>query len=253
MNTPLVFSQAKILESIPSADPDGRAAITRDSLARAFAAVRGHKKPLARSQPFPDLPELTDWRPPAKPDVLASVNFLAVNRSEMIAAAEDYIAHGLRVERVDHVLVSMLVYAEVAATLTVFHKQAFGIWSWPVRSPNACASIAAQVAQLVWVSVKWGIPVTIAVLAWSEAPVLSVLLGGAMGSHQLSELRLRSQRVLLASTMLNLHSYASSQRPDWHAMKAALGAATNQGALFDAVVHGLVARNTQWRGNMHEQ
>jgi hypothetical protein len=97
----------------------------------------------------------------------------------------------------------------------------------------------------VWVAVKWGIPVAMAALAWAEAPVLSVLLGGAMASHQLSELRQRSQRFLLASTMLNLHAYAASTRPDWHAMKAALGAATNQGALFDAVVHGLVARNIQ--------
>jgi hypothetical protein len=112
-----------------------------------------------------------------------------------------------------------------------------------VRSPNAGASIVAQLGHIIWVAVKWAVPATIAVLAWAEAPVLSVLLGGAMASHQLSELRQRSQRVVLASTMLNLHAYAASPRPDWHAMKAALSAATNQGALFDPVVHGLVARN----------
>jgi hypothetical protein len=243
VNAPLAFAQEKILESLPASDLDGRVAITRSSVERAFGALRGHRKPLARSKTFPDLPELDQWQPPAKTEVLASVNFFAVNRIELIAAAEDHIAHGCRSERVDHLLVSMLVYAEVAATLAVFHKQAFGIWSWLIRSPSAGASIAAQLAHLVWVAVKWGALVTIAVLAWAEAPVLSLLLGGAAASHQLSELKLRHQRVRLANMMLNVYAYASATRPDWHAIRAAMIAATNQGALLDGVVHGLVARN----------
>jgi hypothetical protein len=127
--------------------------------------------------------------------------------------------------------------------LVQFHRQSFGIFSWAVRSPSRGLSLLGLAASVSWFAVKWLVVVGAALWAYPDAPLITALIAVAVIVVQATALMRRVHRERLAASMLNVYGYATTGRVDWAALRSALDAATALGARFDAVVHGLVARN----------
>lgn len=217
---------------------------TLAAMEQAFDSIRGSwSAPEVRQTSFLDLTQSTAWTPPADGEVLRSTAHFDVHRIRLIGAAEWQCDAGLHEPKVDHFMVAALVYAEVAATLVVFHKQMYGWTSWFARSPSKGLAIAAELAALIWLALKWFIVAAIAYVAWDDAPVLSILIGISAATLLATRFYQRMLTMRLSKAMMHVYHYATSPRIDWHAMRSALDAATALGARFDGVVHGLVARN----------
>jgi len=233
------------LDRLLSDQPDTPAReTTRFCLQTAFDAIRTSDAPLGTANTtFEGLDPLIQWKPPATGEILASESRIAVHRDRLIGAAEHHRDEGCHDRAIDHFMVAALVYAEVVATLVQFHRQSFGVFSWAVRSPSRVLSLLGLAAAAAWFAFKWLVVVGAALWAYPEAPLITALIAVAVIVVQATAVMRRVQRERLVTAMLNVYGYATTGRVDWAALRSALDAATAQGARFDAVVHGLVARN----------
>jgi hypothetical protein len=233
------------LDRLLSDQPDTPAReTTRFCLQTAFDSIRTSDAPLGTTNTtFEGLDPLIQWKPPASGEILASESRIAVHRDRLIGASEQHRDQGCHDRAIDHFMVAALVYAEVVATLVQFHRQSFGIFSWAVRSPSRGLSLLGLAASVSWFAVKWLVVVGAALWAYPDAPLITALIAVAVIVVQATALMRRVHRERLAASMLNVYGYATTGRVDWAALRSALDAATALGARFDAVVHGLVARN----------
>lgn len=238
------FRLADLVESLGTTSDHRLKEASRMAVESGFEAIRGSSGSAdARSTRFEGLEPLSAWQPPALGAILPSESRFSVHREWLIRAAEWHLDGGDHAKPIDHFFVAALVYSEVVATLAQFHRQDHGLFSWGIRSPSTFISMLAYFAWFAWLVLKWATVLGLALFSFKEAPLVTALIASAVLIVQSRRVLLQVQRERLFKLMFNVYACATEVRPDWHALRSTLDAATGHGALFDGVVHGIVARN----------